>query len=321
MSSILLTGCAGFIGSHLTERLLADGHQVIGIDNFDPFYPRQAKEDNLELLSGRDGFTFYELDLTDEAALDTIKEPFDAVIHLAAKAGVLPSLKDPDGYINTNIRGTKNVLELMLKRDVKKLVFASSSSVYGNNKKIPFAESDPVDEQISPYAFTKRSCELMNYSYHHLYKLDILNLRLFTVYGPRQRPDLAIHKFAKLIDSGAPIQMYGDGTTARDYTFVMDTVQGFVNALNYVMTHEDVYEILNLGNHKPVQLKELIAAIYHVMGKQPNVEQKPMQPGDVNITFADITKAQELIAYKPDTGLEEGLTAFIKWFNEQKQKA
>lgn len=318
MADILLTGCAGFIGSHLTERLLADGHQVIGIDNFDAFYPREAKQRNLSTLLGKQGFAFNEIDITNAEALFALKEDFEVVVHLAAKAGVLPSLKDADGYINTNIRGTNNLLELMVARDVKKLLFASSSSVYGNNKSIPFRETDAVDEQISPYAFTKRSCELMNHSYHHLYNLDILNLRLFTVYGPRQRPDLAIHKFVKLIDGGQPITMYGDGTTARDYTFVKDTVQGFVNALSYILTHEDVFEILNLGNHKPVQLKELISSIYEAMGKVPDIERKPMQPGDVDITFADISKAQALIGYNPSTNLSDGLEAFIKWYYEQK---
>lgn len=318
MSKVLVTGVAGFIGSHLSEKLLDLGHQVLGIDNFDPFYNREVKERNLSVLQGRDGFDFRELDIVSFNDLLKLEQPVDVVIHLAAKAGVLPSLEDSTGYIQTNIQGTNNLLEWMKLRGVKKMVFASSSSVYGNNKSIPFKETDAVDEQISPYAFTKRSCELMNYSYHKLYDLDILNLRLFTVYGPRQRPDLAIHKFVKLIDSGQPINMYGDGSTARDYTFVQDTVGGFIKALEYILSHNGVYEILNLGNHQPVKLKDLIDGIYEAMGQEPNINQMPMQPGDVNITYADISKAQELLGYNPGTSLKEGLQSFIKWYYEQK---
>lgn len=318
MSKILVTGVAGFIGSHLSEKLLDLGHQVLGVDNFDPFYNREAKERNLAVLQNREGFDFIEADITEFNSLLAIETPVDVVIHLAAKAGVLPSLKDSTGYINTNIQGTNNLLEWMKLRGVKKMLFASSSSVYGNNKSIPFRETDAVDEQISPYAFTKRSCELMNYSYHKLYNLDILNLRLFTVFGPRQRPDLAIHKFVKLIDARQPINMYGDGTTARDYTFVLDTVSGFIKALDYIQAHEGVYDILNLGNHQPVKLKDLIAGIYEAMGQEPNINTMPMQPGDVNITYADISKAQKLLGYNPSTSLQEGLRSFIKWYDEQK---
>lgn len=317
MTKILLTGCAGFIGSHLAERLLSEGYQVVGIDNFDPFYDREVKKRNLGVLEGRLGFEFVEANIIKASELSALPD-FDVVVHLAAKAGVLPSLKDAQGYIDTNITGTNNLLELMKQRDKKKMVFASSSSVYGNNRSIPFRETDPVDEQISPYAFTKKACELMNYSYHHLYGMDILNLRLFTVYGPRQRPDLAIHKFIKLIDSGQPINMYGDGTTARDYTFVKDTVEGFLKAVKHIEANTGVYDILNLGNNKPVQLKELIDAIYSAMGKQPNINPMPMQPGDVDITFADISKATELLGYQPKTSLQDGLKAFIEWYYEQK---
>lgn len=317
MAKILLTGCAGFIGSHLAEKLLGEGYEVLGIDSFDPFYDRAVKERNLKALQGKEGFQFVEADIVRSAELAELPD-FDIVVHLAAKAGVLPSLKDPQGYIDTNITGTSNLLELMKVRNRKKLVFASSSSVYGNNKSVPFRETDPVDEQISPYAFTKKSCELMNYSYHHLYGMDILNLRLFTVYGPRQRPDLAIHKFIKLIDADQPINMYGDGSTARDYTFVKDTVDGFVRAIKHIEANVGVYEILNLGNNQPVKLKDLIDAIYSVMGKQPNINVMPMQPGDVNITFADISKAKQLLGYEPGTSLQEGLKAFIDWYYEQK---
>ena len=242
----------------------------------------------------------------------------DTVIHLAAKAGVLPSLKDAESYIQTNITGTNHILELMKERGISKMLFASSSSVYGNNASIPFSEDDATNEPISPYAFTKRACELMNYSYHHLYKLDILNLRLFTVYGPRQRPDLAIHKFIKLIDRNEGITMYGDGSTARDYTYVGDTVQGFVKALEYIHSTTGIYNTVNLGNHNPVKLNHLIATIGSVMGKTPNIKTLPMQPGDVQITYANIDKAKALFGYEPNTNLETGLTRFIEWYNEQK---
>ncbi|CAN5428929.1 GDP-mannose 4,6-dehydratase [soil metagenome] len=317
MYHVLLTGCAGFIGSHLTERLLAEGHMVTGIDNFDPFYPRAAKEANLKLLVPQVNFRFIEVDLVDTEAVMALDVKADVVIHLAAKAGVLPSLKDPVAYIDTNIKATNNLLEWMRKEGINKMLFASSSSVYGNNKKVPFSETDTVDEQISPYAFTKRGCELMNYSYHHLYGFDILNLRLFTVYGPRQRPDLAIHKFVKMIKAGEPITMYGDGSTARDYTFVGDTVDGFMKALQYVMGHNKVYEIINLGNNGPVKLSDLINAIYTAVGAQPNIIPMPMQPGDVDITYADIAKAQQLLGYQPITALQEGLNQFINWYNER----
>lgn len=316
MQRILLTGCAGFIGSHLGESLLKAGYSVVGIDNFDPFYPREQKERNLAQLS-HPNFTFFEADLADKATYDKLPTDIDVVIHMAAKAGVQPSLKDAPDYIETNIMASNNLLEFMKRNDIKKMLFASSSSVYGNNKKIPFEETDAVDEQISPYAFTKRSGELMNYCYHHLYNIDILNLRLFTVYGPRQRPDLAIHKFVKLIKSGESITMYGDGSSARDYTFVADTVAGFMAALDYLLSHNNVFEIVNLGNNTPVKLSELIDAVYEVLGTEKQVNQIPMQPGDVNITYASINKAQKLFGYNPQTSLKEGLQSFVNWYNEQ----
>lgn len=318
MRKILITGCAGFIGSNLSEKLLDLGYELIGVDNFDSFYGRSIKEKNLKALLKSPKFKFYELDLSVKGALLEIKENIDAVIHLAAKAGVLPSLKAPDEYINTNIFGTNNVLDFMKQRGVKKLLFASSSSVYGNSKEIPFKESEQLDKPISPYASTKKSCELQNYVYHHLYGIDILNLRFFTVYGPRQRPDLAIHKFVKLIDEGKQINMYGDGTSARDYTFVSDTVSGVINALKYIEEHDKIYEIINLGNNKPVSLKEMISTIYEVMGKAENVNQMPMQPGDVDITFADISKAQKMIDYNPKVDFKSGILEFVRWYNEQK---
>lgn len=316
---ITLTGAAGFIGSHTCKALLDQGHEVYGIDNFDPFYDRSVKEENLHFLRSQSNFHFFEADIRKASSLKDLPKT-DVLIHLAAKAGVLPSTKDPGGYVDTNVVGTMNLLEWMRENDMKKLLFASSSSVYGNNKKIPFEEDDFVGEPISPYAFTKRSCELMNHSYHHLYQMDILNLRFFTVYGPGQRPDLAIHKFIKRIDEGIIIDMYGDGTTARDYTFVEDTVSGILGALDYVVKHENVYEIINLGNNQPVKLKELIDAIAKVVGKEPQINQMPKQPGDVEITYASIDKAKSMLGYQPKTSLKEGLQQFLQWY-EQRVKA
>jgi UDP-glucuronate 4-epimerase len=320
MATILLTGAAGFIGSHLSEALINMGHQVIGVDNFDSFYPQRVKLNNLAYSQTTSKFKFYQVDLRYMDQLRTITEPVDAVIHLAAKAGVLPSLKDPQEYINSNIIGTQHVLLFMQERGIKKYVFASSSSVYGNNKKIPFSETDNVDRPISPYAFTKKSNELMNFTFHKLYNIDTINLRFFTVYGPRQRPDLAIHKFIKMIKEDKPVTIYGDGSTARDYTFVADTVKGVVAALEYVFANTGVYEIVNLGNNSPVKLIDLVNTIYKVLDKEPNLVYLPMQPGDVDITYADISKAQKLLGYFPDTSLEIGIRSFTEWYDEQAQK-
>ncbi len=321
MQRILVTGCAGFIGSHVCEKLLKQGDQVIGVDNFDDFYPKEVKLRNLEVLLPASNFTFLEFNITNTEEYKRITSNIDVVIHLAAKAGVLPSLKDPQAYINTNILGTNNVLNFMLERKISKLLFASSSSVYGNNKTIPFSEEHLVDHPISPYAFTKRSCELMNYNYHHLYDMDIINMRFFTVYGPRQRPDLAIHKFFNLISENKGIQMYGDGSSARDYTYVDDTVSGVLGALEYINTHTNVYEIVNFGNNTPVKLSQLIAKIYEVTGKTPNIAVQDMKPGDVDITFADISKAAKLFTYKPETSLAEGLAKFKVWHEQAKSEA
>lgn len=318
MQTILVTGCAGFIGSHVCESLLHSGYKVIGIDNFDDFYDKKVKVKNLSSYDKHERFFFYEMDLTLKADYVQLPDGIDAVIHLAAKVGVLPSLKHPEAYINANILGTNYLLEFMVKRDIKKFLFASSSSVYGNNAQIPFVEIDEVNGPISPYAFTKRSCELMNYSYHHLYKIDIVNMRFFTVYGPRQRPDLAIHKFFNLIYDNEAIQQYGNGSSARDYTFVSDTVQGIISALGYILSNKNVYEIVNLGNNTPVNLKELIESIYKVIGVEPKVEIQQMKPGDVNTTYANIDKANKLFGYQPQTTLKEGLEKFKIWFESEK---
>lgn len=321
MATIVVTGAAGFIGSHLCELLLDENHSVIAVDNFDPFYDRAEKERNLAILNKKPGwFRFYSINIESGQELSSIDNgPIDCVIHLAAKAGVQPSLKDPAGYVRTNIAGTQNILDFMKERDIHKYIFASSSSVYGNNKKIPFSETDDVNNPISPYASTKKSGELLAYTYHHLYNLDVVNLRFFTVYGPRQRPDLAIHKFFKLIHDNKPITIYGDGSTARDYTFIADTVSGIFSAFNYVMNNRNVFEIINLGNNKPVQLLHLVESIYQVIGKEPSLQYLPMQPGDVNITYADISKANRLLHYQPRIGLMEGLRLFNDWFNTVNQ--
>ncbi len=315
---ILLTGAAGFIGSHLSERLLGFGHEVIGVDNFDPFYNREIKEENLSVSKQNASFSFFELDFScDLGKLNELPE-FDVLIHLGAKAGVRPSIANPKAYIEANYTGTVNLLELLKNRGIKKMVFASSSSVYGNCPNIPFTETEALDQPISPYAFTKRGCEMMNFTYHHLEKIDIVNLRFFTVYGPRQRPDLAIHKFIKKILNNEPIQRFGDGSTARDYTFIQDIVSGIVSSMNYVLENDNCFEIINIGNNQPVKLSKLISTIESTLGKKAIIEQQPMQPGDVDITFANIGKAQKLLGYQPTTSIEEGLKEFVSWV---KQKA
>ncbi|MEP7170776.1 MAG: GDP-mannose 4,6-dehydratase [Bacteroidota bacterium] len=320
MQRLLITGAAGFIGSNLNEFFLNSGCQVTGIDNFDSFYDRKIKEENLSNSLSNPNFTFHEMDLTDNTQLKKLSPAIDIVIHIAAKAGVLPSIKNPMAYINNNITGTQNLLEWMRENEIKKMLFASSSSIYGNNIKVPFAENDIVDYPISPYAFTKKSCELLNHTYHHLHGFDIINLRFFTVYGSRQRPDLAIHKFVKLISGNQPVPMYGDGSSARDYTYITDTINGINGALNYLLNNKNVFEIVNLGNHNPVKLSDLIYTIYELMGVTPNVKHLPMQPGDVNVTFADISKAKSLFGYSPETKLTDGLKKFISWYQSLKTK-
>ena len=313
MVTILVTGCAGFIGSHVCTLLLGESFKVIGVDNFDAFYNRSVKELNLATIRANPAFIFYEIDITE--GLDAVAdEKIDAVIHLAAKAGVRPSIEDPAGYIKVNITGTQKVHDFMHARAIHKLIFASSSSVYGNNTKMPFSEDDNVDNPISPYAYTKMAGELMNYTLHHLYKTDIINLRFFTVYGPGQRPDLAIHKFVERIANDQPVVLFGDGQTARDYTYVDDIVAGIFSALQYCLQNTGVYTTVNLGNNKPVKLHELVDIIYDAMGKEKNIVYEAMQPGDVDITFADIAKASHLLNYKPATDMATGIKKFIAWY-------
>ena len=315
--NILITGAAGFIGSHTAEKFLQRGCNVIGFDNFDSFYPREIKERNLKTALAVKNFSFIEGDITKISDLEKLPAEIDLVIHLAAKAGVRPSIENPSAYINTNINGTQNILEWMRKRKISKMIFASSSSVYGNNLKVPFSETDNVDFPISPYAFTKKACELINHNYHHLYNIDIINLRFFTVYGERQRPDLAIHKFTKNIFEGKPIPMFGDGSTARDYTYIADIVNGIAASYDYLISHNDVFEIINLGNSSPVDLKTLIEKIYTATGATTQIEKLPKQAGDVERTFADISKANFFLNYEPRTTLDEGLKKFAEWFKSE----
>lgn len=319
MNKIIVTGCAGFIGSHLSETLLKEGHKVIGIDNFDPYYSPAIKRENLKNCFSDKNFLFFEKDLRDEASVHKIfSEGADIVVHLAGKAGVRPSIEAPQSYIDHNITSTRVVLDAMKKNNITKLAFASSSSVYGNNPQTPWHEEINVDNPVSPYAFSKKSCELLNYTWHHLYKFDIINMRFFTVYGPRQRPDLAIHKFTRMMFENVPLTLFGDGSSARDYTYVSDTVSGILGVISYLMSHNSVFEIVNLGNNHPVTLKELVQKISQVTGIDPKIERLPVQPGDVDITYADIRKAKRMIGYQPQVKLEDGLTNFVEWFKKKK---
>jgi len=319
--NILITGGAGFIGSTLCNFLLEQGEFIISYDNFDPFYPTAIKQRNLEGMLNHERFISIEGDINDTTLLSQVFTNYkiDMVIHLAAKAGVRPSIMNPRAYEHVNLAGTINLLELMKENQVSNLIFASSSSIYGNNEKIPYSETDNVDFPISPYAATKKGGELLTYNYHHLYNFNVINLRFFTVYGPRQRPDLAIHKFFKCIYNNTPIDVYGDGSTSRDYTFIGDIVAGICGAMNHLLTHTGIYEIVNLGNSNPVTLNELIKNIETVTGKKFIIKNLPMQQGDVNRTFADISKAQHLFNYLPATTLMDGLMKFKSWFEEHKE--
>ena len=312
MTKILLTGAAGFIGSNLSESLLKLDYQVTGLDNFDTFYDKEIKVRNLSELIKSNQFTFIEGNLGDVASLfpDTT---FDLVIHLAAKAGVRPSIAQPEQYIDANLSQTMALLQWMKANGMHKLVFASSSSVYGNNVKVPFAESDPVDHPISPYAFTKKAGELLTHTFHHLANMDVINLRFFTVYGERQRPDLAIHKFAKAMLAGQAITLFGNGSTSRDYTYVGDIVQGIISSMEFVLSHQQVYETINLGSKNPIQLIDLVHTLEEIIGLPANIQWMDMQEGDVDRTFADIQKAERLLQYAPNTSLKEGLTRFVDW--------
>ena len=318
MSTILVTGGAGFIGSHVIDHLLANGHSIINIDNFNDFYDKSIKESNIVgHLKYNGKYKLIREDISNKHFLyhSLKKYKFDSIIHLAARAGVRPSIENPHQYFIDNVIGTQNILDYAKENNIKSLVMASSSSVYGNNKKTPFSEKDPVDNPISPYAATKKTNELQAFTYHNLFGLKIIMLRFFTVYGARQRPDLAIHKFMKLIKQGKPIPFYGDGSTARDYTYIDDIVQGILSSLNYLETHSSVYEIINLGNNKPVNLINLVMAIEKALNIKAILEKLPMQLGDVEITFADISKAKKLLGYKVKTPFFNGIDKFADWYS------
>lgn len=319
MNTYLVTGGAGFIGSTLSERLLKENNKVIVIDNFCNFYDEKIKENNIKELLKNSNFKLYRKDIRDREALKQIFDDNDIniVMHLAAMAGVRPSIENPILYQEVNCMGTQNILEEMRAHNVKNLVMASSSSVYGNCKEVPFREDMVVDFAISPYAATKKANEVMTHVYHKLFDMNVIMLRFFTVYGPKQRPDLAINKFTRLMLNDEEIPMFGDGTTSRDYTYIDDIVEGIVKSCNYTLEHEKVYEILNIGNSSPVSLKEMIDTIAKVLNVKPKIKQLPMQPGDVDRTFADISKAKKLIGYTPKTTFEEGIRRFIEWYKIQ----
>jgi UDP-glucuronate 4-epimerase len=315
MKKLLVTGGAGFIGSHLIDRLLLDGYEVVNVDNFNDFYDPKIKEKNIAgHLKYSTRYTLIRGDITNKDFLyqRLNKHTYDAIIHLAARAGVRPSIENPKQYFFDNVIGTQNILDYAKDNKISKLILASSSSVYGNNKKLPFSETDPVDNPISPYAVTKKANELQAYTYHHLFGLNIILLRFFTVYGPRQRPDLAIYKFSNLIMQGKRIPLYGDGSTARDYTYIDDIVQGMLSSLNYFDSNSSVYEIINLGNNNPIDLNKMVKTIENALNRKAHIEKLHIQPGDVHITFADISKAEKLLKYKVITPFSLGIQKFTK---------
>src|ERR1051325_9683449 len=314
MRNILITGGAGFIGSHLVDRLLSESDwRITVVDDFNDFYSPSIKRDNIREHLKSPNYKLVEADIRNYSAVQKAfaQTNFDCIVHIAARAGVRPSLKDPRLYVETNINGTMNLLELARKNGVKQFVFGSSSSVYGVNEKVPFAEDDPIFNPISPYAATKAAGELICHTYAHLYEMRIVCLRFFTVYGARQRPDLAIHKFAKLISEEKPIPVFGDGSTRRDYTYVDDIIAGVRAAIDYQATN---YEVINLGESRTVELRELIALIEKELNARAKIDRQPLQPGDVPQTFADISKASRLLGYNPQTQIEVGIKKFVEWF-------
>jgi len=308
---ILVTGGAGFIGSHLVEKLLAAGHEVSILDDFNDFYDPQIKRANVAAVAG--DVPIHQLDLRDGAAVNQLfrREEFDAIAHLAARAGVRPSISQPQLYYDTNVGGTLHLLEAAHQTGVERFIFASSSSVYGICKRVPFSEDEHLTQTISPYAATKVAGEFLCSTYSHLYRMRIVALRFFTVYGARQRPDLAIHQFTRKINAGQPIDQFGDGTTRRDYTYIDDIIQGVMAAFDY---NGPLYDLFNLGESETIQLKDLIAAIEKMLGKKAKINELPEQPGDVPLTCADISKARKFLGYNPTTPLSVGLPKFVDWF-------
>ncbi len=316
--NVLITGVAGFLGSHVAETLLADGWQVVGVDNFDPFYDPAIKRDNLRSLRRSKQFQFAEGDIRDRTFLDSLagRTKFDAIVHLAARPGVRPSLEDPRTYMDVNVCGTAEILELAKRHQVGKFIFASSSSIYGEREGAPFREEDVSDSPISPYAASKKAGELLCFTYHKNYGIAVVCLRFFTVYGPRQRPEMAIHRFTRAIDQGQPIEIFGDGTARRDYTFIDDAVSTVVAALEKANS----YRVYNVGNHRTVQLIDLVQRLEEIMGKKAELKFLPPQPGDVPLTCADIRRAQEELGYSPATPLERGLELFVEWYETKKKR-
>jgi UDP-glucuronate 4-epimerase len=313
-NNILVTGGAGFIGSHLSGALLKKGNYVICVDNFNDYYNPKSKENNIKQYINNRNFKLYREDITDFKGLKRIfdENKIEGIIHLAARVGVRPSIKDPFIYEQVNLNGTLNLLELAKEYGIRKFIFGSSSSVYGGNKKIPFSEEDRVDNQISPYGFSKRAGELLCRTYHKLYRIKIVCLRFFTVYGPRGRPDMAIYKFTKLINDDKEIQVYGDGTSKRDYTFVSDVIKGIISSLE-----KDIeFDIINLGDSNPVKLNYIISLIEKNLGKKAKIKFADKQVGDMELTFADISKARKLLEYNPSIKIEEGIKKFVNWFLE-----
>lgn len=344
MKTYLITGGAGFIGSTLSEKILKDGNRVIALDNFNDFYDYKikinnilevsnkrlnfefsAKEENIEALKKMVDSENYKLEYVDIRDLRELERIFtenkiDIVIHLAGLGGVRPSIEDPLLYEEVNVRGTNNIFEIMRRTGVKKILAASSSSVYGNNESVPFKETDVVDFAISPYAASKKANEVLAHTYHHLFNIDVVMLRFFTVFGPRQRPDLAIYKFTKLIDEGKEIPFFGDGSTSRDYTYVDDIIKGIILLANYVENNNNIYEVSNIGGSDPISLKEMVEVIENVLEKEAKINRLPMQPGDVNRTYADLTKIKNLVGYEADNTFREGIEKFVKWYFEKVKK-
>ncbi len=311
---VLLTGAAGFIGSHFADRLLEAGEEVVGLDLFDEFYDPAVKERNLARARDHEGFALVRGDIRDRDLLSALPDDIGSVVHLAARAGVRPSIQDPALYTSVNVLGTTTLLEFARDRGIRPFVFASSSSVYGNNERVPFRETDRVDHPISPYAATKKAGELLCHTATHLDGITTVCLRFFTVYGPRQRPDLAIHKFARLLAAGQEIPMFGDGSTQRDYTYIDDILDGVEGALAFARREEARHEIVNLGESRTVSLSEMIRVVGEEMGVEPRIRRLPMQPGDVLRTWADVSHARELLGYDPSVDFREGIRHFVEWF-------
>ncbi len=317
LETVLVTGAAGFIGSSLTDRLLADGKRVVGLDNFSDFYSPKTKQENIGPALKHENFVLKKVDVRNFEGMKALfrGSGIEKVVHLAAQAGVRPSIENPFLYEDVNIKGTLNLLQLSRQFDVKNFLLASSSSVYGASANSPFSESAAVEKPVSPYAASKKACELFAFTYSHLYALPIIALRFFTVYGPRQRPDMAIYKFTKLIEEGKEIELYGSGQSRRDYTFIDDAVDGICRAIDCSFA----FEVINLGNSSPISLNRLVSLLEEKLGRKAKIKALPDQAGDVPLTFADISKARRLLGYDPKVTIEDGIVRFVKWFKSKRQ--